>query len=383
VHHRIGRHRRGSDPGVRPTLWRLAAVAGTTVLLVTQPSTAAQAHAGGPTARPVISTVEPNTTVLTVHATYSDNWRIELTSRSAEAISVLDPANRPFLRFTPGGVEADFGAAAWQSASVSSARPGASSDHAPDWRLISRTPSWSWRDPRIRPEQGLLTQEVLSGNAPVRLRDFEVPLLIGGVPGRIAGYLRYEPLTGTYRHTIVSSADPIKGLHVGSILGQSTPTLTIDNETGSVLTILGRDDEPFARLHHDSVEANVASPTWAQVGQHLGFLPAGVSDPFSAPQWKRILDGRRWSWPDYRSAPPELPPPFLAQVLANRKVVQIRRWTIPLEVGARRIEIRGITDFVPKGTEPARMSAPSSLGRLRWPVAVGALLLVVGRKRNA
>jgi hypothetical protein len=322
----------------------------------------------------VISAVDPDTTVLTVHAIYSDNWRIELTSRSAEAVSVLDQAERPFLRFTPGGVEADFGAAAWQRATFSPARPGPSSDRAPDWRLISRTPSWSWRDPRIQPEQGLLTREVISGNAPVRLRDFEIPLRVGGAVGRIAGYLRYEPLAGTYRHTIVSSPEPIKGLHVGSILGQATPTLTIDNETGSVLTILGRDGEPFARLHDDSVEANVASPMWVGVGQALGFLPAGVSDPFSAPQWKRVLDGARWSWPDYRSAPPELPPPFLAAVAARRKPVLVKRWTIPLELGSRRIEIRGVTDFVPRGAEPSRLKAPSSLSRLPWPpVAVGAL----------
>ena len=372
-------------PVIRRSGRRLA-TAVASLLALAQPWPSAQAHAGGPTARPVLSSVEPFTAGLTVRATFVDNWRIQVTSDASEPVSVLDTANRPFLRFSRAGVEADFGSSAWRDASVMATQPTTRADNPLDWRLVSRRPTWSWLDPRIRPEPGLLTQKVLSSNLATRLRDFEIPLRVGDQPGRITGYLRYEPPTGTYRLTIVSSRQPVAGLHVGEILGRAAPTLTLDNETGKVVTILGRDGEPLARLSREFVEANLASPSWAEVGRSLGFLPAAVPEDPDAARWERILEGRRWSWPDYRSAPPELPPPFLARVVANRKAVMVKRWVIPLEVESRRLEIRGVTHFVPAGAVTGA-GASSERSRLRtkwrwWGTAASSLILVTARPRE-
>jgi hypothetical protein len=355
------------------------------LLALAQPWPSAQAHAGGPTTRPVLSSVEPVTAGLTVRATFVDNWRIQLNSDAPEPVSVLDTANRPFLRFSRAGVEADFGSSAWRDASVMATQPTTRADNPPDWRLVSRRPTWSWLDPRIRPEPGLLTQKVLSSNLTIRLRDFEIPLRVSGQPGRITGYLRYEPPTGTYRLTIVSSRQPVAGLHVGEILGRAAPTLTLDNETGKAVTVLGRDGEPLARLSRGSVEANLASPTWVDVGRSLGFLPAAVPEDPGA-RWERILEGRRWSWADYRSAPTELPPPFLARVVANHKAVLVKRWVIPLQVESRRLEIRGVTHFVPAGAV-SRAGANSERSRPRlkwrwWEPAASGLIFMTARPRE-
>jgi hypothetical protein len=307
---------------------RLAAVVAGLLALVPL-SRPAQAHAGGPTARPVLTSVEPFASGFTVRVVFVDSWRIELTSQSAEPVSVLDAAGRPFLRFSRSGVEADAGASGW--------------------RLVSRVPTWTWVDTRIRPEPGLLTKQVLSSTVAIRLRDFDIPLLVGTQPGHVTGYLRYEPPTGTYRHTILSSAQPVRGLRVGEILGRAAPTLTLDNETGTAVTVLGRDGEPLARLAAGGVDANLTSPTWTELSQSLGLATSGVADPAGAPHWERILEGRRWSWADYRSAPPELPAPLLTRVLAERQPIVVKRWAIPIQVGGRRIEVRGVTDFVPIG----------------------------------
>jgi hypothetical protein len=356
---------------------RLAAtILGVGVFALARPWPSAQAHAGGPTARPVLSAVEPFTVGLTARARFVDSWHIQLTSDSPEPVSVLDTAARPFLRFSPAGVEADFGSSAWRDTNVITPQPAARNDQPPDWRLVSRTPTWSWPDPRIRPEQGLLTQNVRSSNVATRLRDFEIPIVVGSQPGRISGYLRYEPPTGTYRHSIVSSRQPLAGLHVGELLGRAAPTLTLDNATGKVVTILGGDGKPLARVSRESVEANLASPAWADVGRSLGFLPAGLAEPPGAEQWKPILEGHRWSWPDYRSAPPELPSGFLARVLTKRRAVVVKRWVIPLQVESRRVEIRGVTDFVPMGAAGQRPASRRSM-RVAVPlIALGAVLLL-------
>src|SRR2546423_5183 len=109
------------------------------------------------------------------------------------------------------------------------------------------------------------------------------------------------------------------GPRVGETRGRPAPTLPLDNEGGRAVTARGRAGEPLARLSRESVEATLASPPWTDVGRSLGFLPAALPEGAGAARWERILEGRRGGWPDSRSAPPELPPPFLTRVVANCK----------------------------------------------------------------
>jgi MYXO-CTERM domain-containing protein len=353
------------------------AVAGS---VVGGPWSAAQAHGGGPPARPVVIAVEPPTAGITATAVFLGTWRIELTSTSRQTVAVLDAADRPFLRFSPAGVEADYGAAAWHDAIVA-AQQSTAVDSAPDWLPVSRIPTWSWFDTRIRPERGLLTPQILQSNRPVLLRNFEIPLRVGEQRGFITGYLEYEGRTGAYRHTIVTASRPVAGLEVGLVLGSTVPTLTLDNQTGQTVTILGRDGEPFARIGGESVDANLSSPTWVEFGQSLGVVPTVVSDASARPQWTRILEGHRWSWPDYRSRPPDAEP---AAILARGGVV--KRWAVPLEVGSRRLEIDGISEFVPfvpvtAATKPSSSPLPASMAAILG--GLGLLLLLLTRRRRS
>ena len=359
--------------------WLLAAMVATG-LAVGGPWPAAQAHGGALPARPVVIAVEPAAVGITAAAVFLGNWHIELTSTSRETVAVLDPAGRPFLRFSPAGVEADYGAGAWHDAIVA-AQQSTAVDSAPDWRPVSRTRTWSWLDTRIRPERGLLTPQILQSNRPVLLRNFEIPLRVGEQRGFIFGYLEYEGRTGVYRHTILTDSRPIAGLEVGLVLGRTVPTLTLDNETGETVTILGRDGEPFARIGGQFVDANLASPTWVEFGQSLGVVPTVVSDASARPQWKRILEDHRWSWPDYRSRPPDTEPPA---ILAKGGVV--RRWAVPLEVGSRRMEIDGLTEFVPfapvtAARKPSSSPLPATMAAILG--GLGILFLFLTRRRRS
>lgn len=349
------------------------------------PWPAVQAHGGGASARPVVSAVEPATAGITATAVFVGDWRIELTSTSRETVTVLDSDGRPFLRFSPTGVEADYGARAWHEGNVV-AIPGmvvsrqVRPDSPPEWRPVTATPTWSWFDARIRAERELLSPQLIQANVLTRLRDFEIPIRVGEQPGRITGYLEYEPRTGVYRHTILTDSRPVAGLEVGQVLGRTVPTLTLDNQTGETVTILGRDGEPFARLGGGFVEANLASPTWVEVSQSVRVVPTVKADASAPPQWLRISQGPRWSWPDYRSRPPdtELPP----TTLAKGGSVVVKRWAVPLGVGSRRLDIRGITEFVPVTAATTRSSSRLPVARAAALVVAAAAVLLLLRTRR-
>ena len=336
------------------------------------PWPAVQAHGGGASARPVVRAVEPATAGITAAAVFVGDWRIELTSTSRETVTVLDPTGRPFLRFTPSGVEADYGARAWHEGNVVAITGRVVSSHVtpdspPEWRPVTATPTWSWFDARIRPERELLSPQLIQANVLTRLRDFEIPIRVGEQPGRITGYLEYEPQTGVYRHTVLTDSRPVAGLEVDTVLGRIVPTLTLDNQTGESITVLGRDQEPFVRLNGEFVEANLASPTWVEVSQSNRVVPTVKVDASAPPQWLRISEGPRFSWPDFRSRPPDTELP--STTLAKGGRVVVKRWAVPLEVGSRRLEIRGLTEFVPINTPTGRSSS-------RLPMAAAALVAV-------
>jgi hypothetical protein len=126
--------------------------------------------------------------------------------------------------------------------------------------------------------------------------------------------------------------------------GQAVPTLTVRDDSGPPVTVLGSDGEPFLRVG-EAVEANVASPTWVQVGRALGRTPKAVADPRAEPQWERLSEGHLLSWTDFRSRPPDSEPPLAGLRPGHR--IEVRRWTIPLRLGLQPAEISGVTEFEP------------------------------------
>lgn len=335
----------------------------------------AGAHGSGPPARPVVTGVEPAKANVTASVVFIEAWRIQLASTTTETVAVVDHKGRPFLRITPAGVEADFGAREWFESNIITAGQVVNEDlheGAPeDWRKVSSEPVWSWLDRRIRPEPGLLTREVLKQSKPVPLRDFEVPIRIGDRPGTINGRLEFEPPVGRYRHTILSATEPVPGLLVGRLQGPVAPSLTLENRTGQTVTVVGAAGEPMVRMHGSAIEANLLSPGWVPIGQTMGSTPSIAPDPAAAPRWQLTFEGSRWSWPDYRSRPPDADLPPLS--LSKGGTVTVKRWEIPIDVGSKRIVVRGITEVVPLD---AAAGPPGKGAGWRW--ATLAVLVVGG-----
>jgi hypothetical protein len=343
------------------------------------------AHAGtADGSRPFVTGVEPALPGVAASAVFIGSWEVNLSVVNDQAVSVLDENNRAFLRIGRAGVEADDAAPAWFTSAVA---PNASGlvrlpdgvgpGTPPHWRPVSRATAWAWFDPRIRSEPGAVTPDMVRKAVPVRLQDFSIPLRVGDHLAQLKGYVEFEPPRGRYVHTLLSPERPAPGVEIGLLAGQAVPTLTVRNESGRPVTVLGADGEPFLRAG-SSVEANLASPTWVQVGRALGSTPKTLADPAATPQWERISDGHLMSWTDFRSRPPDAEPQIAG--LRNGRV-EVRRWTIPLRIGDEPAEIRGVTAFEPfrpPGQRPdnrgLRTAAAGTLGFGAVALAVFGLL---------
>jgi hypothetical protein len=337
------------------------------------------AHAGtADGSRPFVTGLEPALPGIAVSAVFAGDWQVNLSVVNGETVSVLDEAGRPFVRIGRDGVEGDYGAASWFTTAVApkgsglvKLPEGVGPDAPPDWRLVSRSTSWAWFDPRIRTAPGLVTPDLIRQAVPARLADVSIPLRIGDRGADIKGYLEFEPPKGNYRHRLLRGEHPAPGVEVGLLAGQAVPTFKVRNDSGQEVTVLGTDREPFLRIG-SVVEANLASPTWVQIGRALGRTPKTVADPAAEPQWERIAEGQLMSWTDFRSRPPDNEPP--AAVLQSGRAVEVRRWTIPLRLGSgsQAAEISGVTEFEPF-RPPGHQADNTS-----WLVAAAAGALLVG-----
>jgi hypothetical protein len=353
-------------------------VAGAAALFVAGWAPPVDAHAGNADgSRPVVTGVEPALAGIGATAVFAGSWQISLSVTSAQDVSVLDDADRAFLRIVPGGVDGDYGAPAWYTSAIAPDASGAvrlpsgvGPASPPDWRPVSRARAWAWFDPRTSAGSGAVSPDMVARAVPVRLRDFDIPLRVGDTPAHIKGYLEFEPPRGRYVHRLLSPPQPAPGVEIGLLAGQAVPTVTVRNESADPVTVLGADGEPFLRVG-GAVEANLASPAWVQVGRALGRTPKAVADATAQPRWEAISDGHLLSWADFRSRPPDTEPPVTG------RAVEVRRWTIPLRIGAQPAEIKGATTFEPF-RPPSRKPAGNGLAAAAAGVLGAAMAVTAG-----
>jgi hypothetical protein len=187
--------------------------------------------------------------------------------------------------------------------------------------------------------------EVQKATAPVVLGRWKVPLRVGDQPGELQGRFEYRPPTGSHRMVQKSSQTPADGLTIQVVSGRSVPAIFVKNEAAEPVVVLGRDNEPFARIGPAVTEVNLRSPAWAEIQQASGKDPSGETDPRAEPKWHKISDGPSWQWLEFRAAAPKSDPP--AEVIAQGKPVTVKTWSVPYLINGRRQTIEGITEFVP------------------------------------
>lgn len=124
------------------------------------------------------------------------------------------------------------------------------------------------------------------------------------------------------------------------------PQLLVENRTGKVLEIMGRDGRPFLRLGPAGVEVDRVHPDWLASYLPGGLPGRGPQEPRTAPDWQPLRQTPNWGWFDPRLRP-----------LASQT-----GWQIPVRLDGRDSMIRGhFTAASQNGYWQARWRQPPRL----------------------
>jgi hypothetical protein len=197
----------------------------------------AAAHEGNPSYRSVVRAIVPPTEGLSAQVLDHDDALL-LVNRSGETVVVLAPGGVPYARLLADGTvqlnehapaidpteaaeeheHADRGAVggARLSASLDGRFLAHGDEHhdaapAPDqptdrragarpaWRTLDRTGRLEWHDGRIKYRAQPVPPQVTDESRQTKVKDWRVPLLVGGRPGAIVGTLTWvgEPGAGS------------------------------------------------------------------------------------------------------------------------------------------------------------------------------------------
>jgi hypothetical protein len=178
-----------------------------------------------------------------------------------------------------------------------------------------------------------------------------------------------------YITTVTGIAPAVRGL-----TASATPDgnyLTITNQTGKTVTVLGYEHEPYLKITTHQVWQNVRAPTTYLNADLLGDMPDSVSAD-APPAWQPISASNSYRFHDHRIhwGGAGLP----AVVKANRsKPHLIATWTVPLLVGRTPVTINGTLRWKPSGIPEW---AVVFVGVCVLLIAVFVVAMVVDHKRD-
>lgn len=357
----------------------VAAVALAAAALALLPAAVSAHGEAPPTIRTLIDEVEGAPEGVRFEVLGNDVARLAATNRTDEDLLIEATEGEPFLRIGPRGTFANVNSLTWYASGnpdgIASPPADVESDvgGAPRWVKVSDEPEWTWFDHRLHPADLELPQEALEGQRTARLQDWSVPATLGGEELEVRGHVEYQPILGAIEPRIVSSPQPTPQVQVAILRGR-LPGLFLINLGQRPVTVLGREGEPFARIGPDGVEVNVRSPTHFDDRLARGSVPAVPADPDAPPRWRRVERQPRYAWLDTRALYERGRPP--QDIAEGGRETVLRRWTVPLEVGGRRVDVRGTTSWVPsREAVVARREGDGGLSAVIPLGAIGVLAL--------
>lgn len=223
--------------------------------------------------------------------------QLVLENRSGKLLEIDDARGRPFLRIGPQGVEADVNSAAWRD----SLNPvGASADGEPRWKKIRTAASHGWFDRRIDPEPLVIPQPITIVGAAAPLGTWRIAARLDDRPIDFHGRFLYRPPPRGRVETALHRAELAPGIHLELAAG-AVPALLLRNRSGKTVNVL----DAQGRVLH------------------------------------RIATGQQHTWLEPRAAFSGASPqnPSQAQPLGD--------WQIPVQIGHRRLWIRGTHEWRP------------------------------------
>jgi len=340
---------RGSRSGERPRGPSvISGVLSALVLLLSGPATATSFAHGETT--PVIETVVDGISGAGpgVYATTDrvQQSLVEMRNTSPTELTVVGNFGEAFLRIGPSGSFANVNSPSWYASGnpsglalnlPASAHAGA----APRWQRVSAQAQWAWFDRRVEPPANPIPPQAQAGRKPLRLVGWSIPLRYGSSSARLNGHVEFRPAIGS----VIARLRPAVGAPVTvSVLAGAAPGLFVSNLSRSVVTVIGSDGQPFARIGPGGVSVNTSSPTFVAGQIARGASIAGV--PLNAtPRWRKVAEVPRYGWVEPRLRYGSLAPP--ADITGSSHTTVLKRWSIPIETVAGRRFISGTTDWIP------------------------------------
>ncbi len=348
---------------------RLALVA----LAIAAGAVPAGAHEVDPTVATVLDAVEPAVDGLVVEVAVSVTTQLLVENRTADVLEILDDDGRPFLRIGPDGVEADVASPAWalsNSPFGGAALPAAGAE--PRWRLVAVDPAWGWFDHRLHP----VLVGPLDGGDEVA---WAVPMLLGGIDVVARGHLERRTVQGGFTSRLTGSAQPFPEVSV-QLLDGRLPGFLLRNTGAEVVTVLGAEGEPFARVGPTGAEVNRHSPTWLATARARGESVDGlVTDAAADPDWTQLGPDPSLAWLDERGRYPDDSPPD--DVLAAGAPAVVLEWSVPLERAGEQAVVEAVTAWVPADLGAAAavpVGDADSGGVPLWALAIPTLAAAAG-----
>jgi hypothetical protein len=340
-------HRRAAAAGA----FAIIAVALALVGAVLLPAIPAAAHGADPGVRTVLDAVEPDVSGVTVQVAASVTAQLVVANPTPTELAVLDGQGQPFLRIGPEGVLANRSSPYWYLSNSPNGDveipPDAQAGASPRWARVATEPAWGWFEHRLHPAPRAVPRRVRDSGKSTTLADWEVPLDYGGQPVTARGRIVFEPERGAVSARLRGSPRPFPGVKVQLAPGR-VPALFLTNRGAEPVVVLGRDGEPFLRLGPGGTEVNRHSSTWADNArtqdQDLA-VAAAIVDANAMPDWTPLTSAPSYSWLEFRGLYGRDRPP--RRVLDADETTVLRAWTVPVEQGGRRVDLRGETVWKP------------------------------------
>lgn len=309
---------------------------------------ALMAHGAGPRWQALLDASLELPADVEVQIRHSLAPQVLLSNQSEQALEVLDPRGRAFLRIGPEGVHADMNAAAWYNTySVAGlATPQAAQDPqaAPRWRQVSTETAWGWFDPRLSPDPDAGNDSGADYTPP----PWEIPTRRAeGSPFRLSGHFQQTQAQGQWQSQLTRSGRLSPQISIGLIPGP-VDAFMLRNQSQQPVTVIGVDAEPFVRVGPEGVFANATSKTWRAWGRSR-FEQSDLEA--TQPQWIKISNSQTYTWLDPRSRPATSEPSDASAAQA------LHHWSIPLRVAGELTQLPGQSQW--QSAQPVTMTMAS------------------------
>jgi len=359
------------------------------LLLLAGGAATAGAHGeSSPTIQTLVDEVDPGVEGLEFRVVRGRSARLAALNRTGQDLVILGRGDRPFLRIGPRGVYADVNSLDWYRSGnpdgIATPPPEARIGGPPRFEPVVARSSFAWFDHRLHPGTVRVPREALEAQRTARLDDWTVPARLGDEQLEVRGHVEYRPLLGAVGAELLSSSEPLPGVQV-TLLQGPLPGFFLLNLGDRPVTVIGKEGEPFVRIGPRGVEVNLRSPTHLDDQFARGETPPVSADAGAPPRWRRMAPDARYAWLDTRALYARQRPP--RQVAEGGRRVVLKRWAIPLEAGANRVELRGATSWLPSAESVRREGSGLGGGGLAAVAAAAvflvALLAAVALRRRA